>query len=389
MDNINININSMVEYIEVLVSIALDKDLKEYVEILDNLKARVENSTTIDEINSLKKELKVIDEELNKETRKLSSREEALIERGYSKEDVIRLTSFTDEQLKEKKNLIIDRITKACKRVENPICIYLGGQPGCGKTTISRKIRNSDTNSGLVNVSLDNYRSYHPNYLEIEDCIKEHWEGREETNNDTMGNDIADFTHSFAGKMSDIIIDELSEKKDNKAYNIVLEWGMRTPEIPLERMEDMKNKGYTNVVDFIMVHKDVSKEACKIRADVMNNFSHIIRRVPDYFHEMCINTLPDSAEEIYNIGYEEKKIVDQFILSTRDNKIVWDQTHKEDIRDIYREFLENKELSNDYNNSSYAVKSYEEEKDGFQDEIELMLNSKSVNEEKEKLDFKI
>lgn len=380
MNNINIYINSIVEYIEILISIALEKKLTNYVEKLDNLKKRVESSTSLNEINIIKEELKRIDEELGEKKRTLSSREEALIKRGYSEDEVIELTSFTNEQLEEKKRLIIDRITRDCERVENPICIYLGGQPGCGKTTISRKIRNSDTKSGLVNVSLDNYRSYHPNYLKIEECIRNHWKEREETNNDTMGNDIADFTHSFAGIMSDAILDELSEKKDNKAYNIVLEWGMRTPETPLERMSNMKNKGYINIVDFIMIHKDISKEACKIRADIMNNFSHIIRRVPDYFHEMCITTLPYSAKEIYKKGYEERKDVDQFILSTRDNKIIWDQTHSEDLITIYKNYLENKELSNEYNNSSLAIKSYEEEKSGFQDEIELMLKSKNEDE---------
>ena len=70
----------------------------------------------------------------------------------------------------------IDRITKNNKRVHNPISIYIGGQPGCGKTTLSRKLRMQPNENGLVEISLDNYRSYHPNYLKMEECIKKHCE---------------------------------------------------------------------------------------------------------------------------------------------------------------------------------------------------------------------
>lgn len=389
MDNINLMINSMLEYIEILISIALSKNLSNYVERLDKLKEDISNIKSLEEVEKNKNVIKEIDTALSKEERQLTSREQALVERGYSKEDVERLTSFTNEDIEEKKNIIIDRITKDCKRTTNPICIYLGGQPGCGKSTTSRKLRSQETKNGLVDVSLDNYRSYHPHYLEIEDCINEHWEGRTETPNDTKGNDIADFTHNFAGVMSDKILDELSTKKDGKAYNIVLEWGMRTPEEPLLRMEDLKNKGYTNVVDFILLHKEVSKEACKIRADIMNSFDHIIRRVPDYFHDLCVETLPDSAQKIYEVGYEEKNIIDQFMLSTRNNKIVWDQTDAKikKPKDVYRDYLDNISLSNSFpNNYEYAVNSYKVEEQGF-NEINNMLNITEEKEHQDKFTF--
>ena len=379
MNDIDIIIGGLSEYIEILVSMAYSKNLINYVEELDLLKERIENSTTINELNYLKDQVKEIDNKLSINERKLTPREEALVQRGYDPEEVLKLSSFTEDDVEKKKQIIINRITKGCNIVDNPICIYLGGQPGCGKSTTSRRLRKSKHEDGLVDVSLDNYRSYHPNYLEIEECIRRHWVGREETDNDTMGNDIADFTHNFAGLMSDKVLDYLRDRK----YNIVLEWGMRNPGGPIDRMKNMKENGYTNIVNFILVHKDISKAACRLRANVMNNFNHIIRRVPDYFHESCISTLPKSAKEIYNNAYLKNHDVDQFILTDRDNRIIWDQTHSENIEEVYNNYLNNKELSNNhsFNDSSLAVKSYQEERLGFKDELDNMLNDNEVIEE--------
>lgn len=188
--------------------------------------------------------------------------------------------------------------------------------------------------------------------------------------------------------MSDTVLDDVSKVVNGKSYNIVLEWGMRTPEAPLERMRDLKSKGYTNVVDFILVHKDISKEACKIRADIMNNFSHILRRVPDYFHDICTSTLPASAKTIYQIGYEKEGIIDKMMLSSRDNRIIWDNNDKEDIEEIYRDYIENKELSQNYKNSTeLAMKSYTDEEKGFKSEIDEMFKTAESKSSSNKFTF--
>ena len=77
------------------------------------------------------------------------------------------------------------------------------------------------------------------------------------------------------------------------------------------------------IVNFIAVHKDVSLEACKIRADVMNDYRHIVRRVPNYFHELACSTIADSAKTIYEEGFVKNKTVDNFYLINRNNTIIW------------------------------------------------------------------
>ena len=152
----------------------------------------------------------------------MNSRLLSLIERGYSKEEVIKLSSFTDEELKYACDVAFEHISRDCTLTEDKYVIYIGGQPGCGKTVLSMDLKNRIKN--IIEIGIDNYRMYHPNYLEIEKCIRKHWEKRKEHINDTPGNDIADFTHFFAGAMTDRLV----EKASSLGYNILFEWGMRS-----------------------------------------------------------------------------------------------------------------------------------------------------------------
>lgn len=141
---------------------------------------------------------------------KLNGILEALISRGYSREDVIKLSSYTDEDFNCLVDIAFDRISEDVVPVKNPVALFIGGQPGCGKSCLSMKIKKEYSN--VVEIGIDNYRMYHPNYLKMEKLIKEHWKNRKETINDTPGNDIADFTHLFAGAMTDAMIEKTSKK---------------------------------------------------------------------------------------------------------------------------------------------------------------------------------
>ena len=96
----------------------------------------------------------------------MNSRLQALINRGYPRDIVIKLASFTDKELEYASNSAFNHIARNCSKVTNPSAIFIGGQPGCGKTVMSMKLKNEIKNA--VEIGIDNYRMYHPNYLEIE-----------------------------------------------------------------------------------------------------------------------------------------------------------------------------------------------------------------------------
>ena len=328
-----------------------------------------------DEVVKVEKNINNI---IHKDNIILSPREQALVDRGYNIDDVKKLVYVNDKSMEEIANNVYDMITKDCKPSIQPNCIFLGGQPGCGKSSRSMNIKSQykENNDpyGIVEIGIDNYRAFHPNYLEMEQLIKKHWENKTPTKNDSPGNVIADFTHSFAGKLEDILIDKVSNKK----YNIALEWGMREPTGPLNVMHQLKDKNYKNDVEFIVVDKNTSLEACNIRADIMNNQNHIIRRVPDSFHELCISTLPDSCDEIYKIGYLKDKIIDDFKLVNRLGNILWDKNNNINPGITYKTYLNNTK-TNSYNDSKYALKSYEIESTAINNDLNKMLEEKPIN----------
>ncbi len=271
----------------------------------------------------------------------MHSRLQALINRGYSSSEVISLAMFTEDELNDAVSMAFDYITRNCFPSGEKKIIYVGGQPGSGKTVMSMKLKDKIKN--IVEIGIDNYRMYHPRYLEIEKCIRKHWDGREENLNDTPGNDIADFTHVFAGAITDRLIDKCSDL----GFDIIIEWGMREPDGPLKTMKDMKNKGYNNFVTFVCVDKETSFDACCLRADVMKDGLRIIRKVSNDFHSCCIDTLPYSVSKIYNVGYNEG-FIDYMCLINRDGEILWDDKFGVDPSVIYDACLNS--LDNKYKN---------------------------------------
>lgn len=269
----------------------------------------------------------------------MHSRLVALIERGYSVDDVVNLSSFTDEELNWAVEMAFEHISRNCTPVKDKNAIYIGGQPGCGKTVLSIGLKNKIGNA--IEIGIDNYRMYHPRYLEMEKCIRKHWVNRKESVNDTPGNDIADFTHVFAGAMTDKLI----EKCSLLGYNLIIEWGMREPNGPLSTMSDLKNLNYNNLVMFVSTNKDLSYHACELRSEVMKDSPRIIRKVPKSFHDHCVDTLPDSINKIYLDGYKDK-VVDYLVLVSRSGKVLWDDKSKKMPGDVYRECVNTYDIEN-------------------------------------------
>jgi len=62
-------ISSLIEYIDIMISIAINKNLKEYIDELDNLKEQVSNIKTLEDINKYKIIIQEYDKIIN-ETKK-------------------------------------------------------------------------------------------------------------------------------------------------------------------------------------------------------------------------------------------------------------------------------------------------------------------------------
>ena len=341
------------EYINILISLYTIYDNKDVLNTLNDLYNKLELVNDYEELNNLKNDIidiqnnNIIDinnkiiNGYSKLDRDFYDREKGLIKRGYLKEDIIDVCGYSDDDFKKIADVIISNISNECKKIDKPTCIFVGGQPGCGKSTISIKMKDYFSEDGAVEIGIDNYRSYHPNYLKMEELIKRHWKDRVRSENDSPGNDIADFTHKFAGDMTDYIVEHFINNTKDK-YNLIIEWGMRTPEEPLHMMKKLKDIGYKVIVNFVVVDKESSFNACVLRADAMDGEEHIVRRIPKEFHDMCVRTIPDSCDEIYDIGYNYNNFIDQFVLMSRDGNVLWDNTNNYKPGNLYKDYLDKK-----------------------------------------------
>ena len=118
---------------------------------------------------------------------------------------------------------------------------------------------------------------------------------------------------------------------------MVIEWGMRKPDAPLETIKKIHDKGYFVEVIFIAVHKNESLESCDFR-DTNNDV--LVRRVSADFHDLCIKELPISAKTIYEEGFGNN-IINSFKIIDRDNNILWDNNSSNDLYEIYYNYLNN------------------------------------------------
>jgi len=107
----------------------------------------------------------------------------------------------------------------------------------------------------------------------------------------------------------------------------------------------------------------------------MKDSLRIIRKVPKSFHDHCVETLPDSVDYIYNVGFE-KDIIDYMMLITRDGKMLWDNKVNSMPGDMYRNYL------NDYKHLNSVVNDPKLALNTGNNELSLLLNKDgSINGE--------
>ena len=264
----------------------------------------------------------------------MNSRLQALIDRGYQKEEVVRLSSFTEEELAESAGAAFSHISKNCTSVSKPEAIFVGGQPGSGKSTIALEIKNQNKN--ITEIGIDNYRMYHPNYLAIERLINSYWKDKEETIYDSPGNDMADFTQEFAGKMSDL----LTIMGLKKNCNMLLEWSMREPNSPIDIMNKLKAAGYSITVIFVIKNKEESFKSCNVRSETFSKVNHIVRKVSKYFHDLCVQSLPESIDKIYITG-KELNLFSRFVIINVDKEPLWIEETGNNPGEVIKHILNN------------------------------------------------
>ena len=189
------------------------------------------------------------------------------------------MTEYTNEEFEASYNKIYDMLTKDGAAKQQNCVIFLGGQPGSGKSHI---IGENDC-VDYVKINGDDYRKYHPNFDEITSYDIENMPTR---------------TQEFVNKCIERLIKDLSDE----GYNLVIEGTLRNPQVTIDTCQTLKNKGYRTDLIIVAVDAVTSWESTINRAELLKELGQTPRLVPIDKYNYIVNNIVNSVETIDNAG---------------------------------------------------------------------------------------
>ena len=126
--------------------------------------------------------------------------------------------------------------------VERPRAVFLGGQPGCGKSTVARASGSEFAEEGFVHVDVDRVRHVHPDYLPLI--------SRPETEIDAPS-----MVQRDCSKWVDMLVLSAADNRRNMLVDVT----MRVPEQVEMASQLLRAKGYTLEAHIMAVTEKVSE----------------------------------------------------------------------------------------------------------------------------------
>lgn len=234
---------------------------------------------------------------------------------------------FSEEEFLSQYSKILSIASNLTSPSYKPQAYILGGQPGSGKTNLHRKILiMHSTNVFLING--DDFRKYHPNFSKIQQIY----------------GDLSSFTQTFANKVTEKMICDLSQKK----LNLIIERTLRTSSIPIKTAQLLKSRGYETKLYIMAVKSEISYESTILRYE--NALGEIPRATAKEHHDLVVNSIVNNLDEIYQAKvFDDIQIFNrngEFLYSSKTNSISptiiennilrgnWNQFEKKHLQDI-------------------------------------------------------
>ncbi len=246
-----------------------------------------------------------------------------------------------EEQFHKAYSLIKNDITEGKPFNTDKCTIILGGQPGAGK---SNYYAMKDDLLDYVAINGDEYRRYHPNYINIVKTDPEHY---------------AERTQSFSNKMVERLISDLGKQ----GYNLIIEGTLRNPQVPIKTCEYLQGKGYNPELVVVACDAEKAWQSTLTRASLLKSRGIAPRLVPIDIYNNTVNQIPDSLDQI-----EKKGCFSNITVVNRDGSILY---RKNDISDVKASDILRRELNLDNWNRKLPMF----EKEFIQEKIAILQNT--------------
>lgn len=216
------------------------------------------------------------------------------------------LSSYTPDEFREGQAAIIKQLTlplevHPCK---NPQAVLLGGQSGTGKTNLHAVFYEAFDKNVIV-INGDEYRSRHPRYHQIDEAY---------------GIDAAQHTATWAGNMTEALIDEFSRV----GHNLIVEGTLHTAEVPLKTATLLRSRGYRVSLALMAVKPEISLVSCQIRYELMRIAGTIPRAVDPKHHDRIVRDIVSNLSAL-----EQSGLFDEVRLFSRTRECLYPRAEED------------------------------------------------------------
>lgn len=273
------------------------------------------------------------------------------------------MNNFTQKEF----DIILKETIFELKMSKNPVnekkAFLLGGQPGAGKSGLTSILQKENEN--IIVINGDDFRKKHPHYNEFQK---------------TYGKKSVEYTKDFAGKMTEALINKLSDK----GYSLIIEGTLRTAETPLKTQQELSKKGYQVELAVIQVKPEFSYLGTLTRYEEMINKGLKPRATLKKDHQIVVDNIANNLNTLY-----KQQIFSNIRIYNRENECLYSMKNTPNINPstlILNEFK--RDLTKDEKET--LIKSYDKilnymsSRGASEEEKSNILNLKSIQQEQSK-----
>ncbi|EOO79269.1 hypothetical protein IC7_01401 [Bacillus cereus BAG1O-1] len=196
----------------------------------------------------------------------------------------LELSYFPEDEFRKRLEFTIHRLSKNKTKQTEPVAFLLGGQPGSGKTTLHRIIKER-LNDNVIIIDNDALKPLHPDFDLL---VEEH------------GQNYVEYVKPFSNKLTEELIEHFS----NEGFNLVIEGTLRTTETPTKTATSLKGKGYEVNLYVMAVSKWLSYLGTVERYELMYvTEPETARATDESIHDTIVSNIPENLETLFKSGF--------------------------------------------------------------------------------------
>jgi len=190
----------------------------------------------------------------------------------------------------------------SCREAIRPRAIFLGGQPGCGKSTLAKSCDADFGPEGFIHVDVDRVRGLHPAYLPL------------------VSNPLTEsMAPSAVQKDCSQWVDMLAMSAVGGRRNLLVDGTMRVPDQVRATASAMRAAGYVLEARIMAVHEKASEVSLLQRFEHEKQRVGFGRTIPADYHAKAAAGILDTVRAI-----EADKLFDRLVIVDRAGAVVYE-----------------------------------------------------------------